>query len=89
MRSPPPLDGMFDGRGISYLTGFVSAVAAILTGWIYSCILPSRQTIVVDTAQGFFNLLFAAWYIVMGIVSRLFLSVANTYQYVPTTDTLH
>lgn len=58
-------------KGIFFIYGAVAAGSAAVAGWIYSYISPSRATVVIDSAQGFLDLLFVAWYMVMGTASPL------------------
>lgn len=58
-------------KGAFFIYGAVAAGSAAVAGWIYSYISPSRSTVVIDIAQGFLDLLFVAWYMLMGTVSIL------------------
>lgn len=58
-------------KGAFFIYGAVAAGSAAVAGWIYSYISPSRATVVIESAQGFLDLLFVAWYMVMGTVSIL------------------
>ena len=70
MQSPRERSKYFDegGRAWYFAVGFVGAATAGVTGWIYSYIVPSRDTVVAPDAQGFLSLLIVAWYLAMGAV---------------------
>lgn len=52
-----------------FVAFFAAIIAALLSGWIYSYIHPSFDTVVIESARGYLGLLIVAWYIVMGMVS--------------------
>jgi len=67
--TPSKSKGDDSTKGAFFIYRAFAVGSVVVAEWIYSYISLSRAAVVIESAQGFLNLLFVAWYMVMGTVS--------------------